>query len=154
MTDYGGDGKAYGDDAENDPSAWVEVDVDALLGPPNDGCPAKFSLFLKRYESSSPDWEEFIHDPLRQMLKDPGALRNVEGWPDFPGDDSDDPREIVVDGALEEIRNDPKWHVSTFVTNHHRKLSRIHATVIGQFDKPPSSGSIHLMIYKDSTPHS
>jgi hypothetical protein len=146
MTDL----KAYGDDEENDRSSWTEVDVDGVLGLPDDGCPAKFHLFLKRYKSSSPAWEEFLHDPLRQMLMDPGELVKVDGWPSFPGDDSDDPRDNVEGGALQAIREDPRWHVTTFVTNHHRKLSRIHTSVTLQIGKPPTPGSIHLMIFKDA----
>ena len=145
---FGGDGKPYGDDRANDTHGWVEVPLDQFLGPADDGCMPAFQLFLNRFKSSSPDWEAFLHDPLRSMLMDPGDLRNVAGgWPDFPGDpDSDDPRENG--GALQEIRDDPRFRIHGSFVNQNRKLSKIHASTIAVI----SSDGISLTTHKDANP--
>ena len=119
--------------ARDDTHGWVEVPLDQFLGPAGDGCSRPFQAFLNRFKSSSPDWEVFLHDPLRSMLMEPGALANVAGgWPDFPGDDDSDPRENVPGGA---VAGDPgrpavpDSHPGSFV-NQNRKLSKIHASTI------------------------
>ena len=86
------------------------------------------------------------------MLMKPGAIATtVQEWPAFPGDDVDDPRANVEGGRLQAIRDDPRWAVHTNVTNHHRKLSRVHAIALTSMDDPPGGGSITVTIYKDAT---
>lgn len=145
---FGGDGKPYGDDKPNDTHGWVEVPLDQFLGPADDGCMPAFQLFLNRFKSSSPDWEAFLHDPLRSMLMDPGDLRNVAGgWPDFPGDDDDDPRQNVDGGALQAIRDDPRFRINGNFVNQNRKLSKIHASTIAVI----SPDGISLTTHKDAS---
>lgn len=120
----------------NDPSKWTEVDIERLIGRPDDGRPIPFRMFVKRFKSSSSDSELFVHDPLGQMLMDPGALAGIDGWPQPP----------ETPGEMQAIRNDPKFHVQTVVANHHRTLSKIHAypTILVGPD------GIHVMVYKDA----
>jgi hypothetical protein len=147
--------KAYGDDQADASGSWVLVPVRDLIGDSADGCPPRVTLFVRRFESSSPDFEDFLHDPLRNMLMNPGDIKGtVDGWPDFPGDDDpNDPRENVVGGRLQEIRDDPRWAVHTNVVNHHRKLSRVHVMAMAGMTDPPSTGSISITLFKDATPH-
>jgi len=145
-------GLAYGTDEHDDPSEWTHIDLGAILGPAEDGCPPRVNLFVKRFESSSPDFEDFLHDPLRNMLIHPGDIKaKVDGWPDFPGDDDTDPRNNIAGGALQAIRDDPRWAVHTNVTNHHRKLSKIHVIAMAGFPDPPSPGSITVTLHKDAS---
>jgi hypothetical protein len=122
----------------NDPSTWTEIDIQELIGLPDDRRPIPFRMFVKRFKSSSSDSELFVHDPLGQMLESPGALAAIDGWPPPP----------ETPGQLQAIRDDPRFHVQTVVANHHRTLSRIHAypTVLVGRD------GIHVMVYKDSPP--
>jgi hypothetical protein len=78
---------------------------------------------------------------------DPGDLRNVAGgWPDFPGDpDTGDPRENG--GALQEIRDDPRFRIQGSFVNQHRKLSKIHASTIAVI----GGDGISLTTYKDAS---
>jgi hypothetical protein len=141
----GNDDPAYGDQEPNDESVWTEIDIEALIGlpkselgkPEGDRRPIPCRAFIKRFKSSSPDSELFIHDPLRQMVKAPGALAGIEGWPSDPGDD---------EAAFAALRDDARWHTTTFVANHHRRLSKVHKyafAVIGP-------DGIHLLLYKDA----
>jgi hypothetical protein len=123
---------------DNDPSEWTEIRIEALIGLPSDGRPIPFKAFVKRFESSSEHSELFVHDPLQQMLQNPGALAGIDGWPAPP----DSP------GEMQAIRDNPKFHVQTVVANHHRTLSRIHAypvVLVG-------GDGIHIMVYKDAPP--
>jgi len=80
------------------PTGWIEVDLSAIK-PGEDELP--FRLVVNRFKSSSDDAERFIHDP-RGYFQATG-----EGVP-----------------ALQHVADD--WHVSTFIINHHRTLSRVH----------------------------
>jgi hypothetical protein len=140
--DYGGPGKPYGEDEEDDTTGWKEIEVKDLLRSRR-GEEVPFRLFANRFKSSSPDWESFLHDPLRHMLITPGALKDLKDWPAHPGD-KPDPRNDKR--RMRALRDDPRWHVTTFVTNHHRKLSRIHASVLAIV----GDDGIHMMIYKDA----
>ncbi len=138
--------KPYGDDEENDTHGWVEVPLDQFLGTAGDGCAPTFKVFLNRFKSSSPDWEAFLHDPLRSMLMDPGDLTSVDGWKDFPGDDDPDPRENISGGALQAIRDDPRFRITGSFVNQNRKLSKIHASTIAIV----SPDGISLTTHKDA----
>jgi hypothetical protein len=140
----------------NDTSPWAEITSihDQLTTP--DGPTLPYRLFATRVKSSSPDSEYLMHDPLRYMLDNPGALVNLPDWPDeskisdagaraaavaglFPYDGDDGPRD-------RNLRDDPRWHITTFLTNHHRKLTKWHASALLIAGKD----GFHLMIYKDS----
>ena len=106
-------------DIENDTSGWVEIDLSALKPRGEDELP--FRLVANRFKSSSPDSEAFIHDPLTYLLEtrgDAAALRSV----------------------------DPTWHVSTFVINHHRTLSKVH--VYAMAAASDEEKTIGVTIYK------
>jgi hypothetical protein len=137
----GGPG-TYGDSVADDTNGWVEVNTGDFLPARSDGT-MPFRVFANRFKSSSGLSEFFLHDPLRQMLRDPGALSGLRDWPAYPGDPDPDGNDT---SEMEEIRKDSRFHVTTFLTNHHRKLSRIHASVIAIV----APDGIHLMIYKDA----
>ena len=80
---------------EDDSSEWVPLNLRGVA--PSDGSPIPFDLFAKRFKSSSPNSEWFVHDPLK-VLRD----------------------ELGLDPEKD-------WHVRTFVVNHHRTLSRIYS---------------------------
>jgi hypothetical protein len=124
------------DPPENDPSQWTEIRIEDFIGLPGDGRPIPFRMFVKRFKSSSSDAELFVHDPLRQMLENPGALADIDDWPSPPEGRSE----------MQAIRDDPRFHVQTVVANHHRTLSKIHSypTVLVGGD------GIHVMVYKDA----
>ncbi len=131
--------------------AWVEVDsIQSDLVPT--GAPdLQFRLFANRFKSSSPDCEYFLHDPLRHMLLKPGALKALPGWPDITSDDPGERAEFVA-SLLEEdsegrsLRDKPQWHITTFLSNHHRKLTKVHFAVLAIV----GGDGIHLLGYKDT----
>ena len=106
----------YRDTEPNDSSEWIELDLTRLMPEP------PFRLFAKRLESSSPDSERFLHDPLRYLLEDERVVRS---W------------RITAD-----------WHVTTFIVNHHRTLSKIHLFVMAAV--APAEETVALTIYKES----
>jgi len=143
MARYGRRRTPYADDTRNDTSGWVEIKVRKLVPKARDGCTIPFRLFVNRMASSSPDWESFLHDPLRHMLRDPGDLRRVKGWPSFPGDRGNPRRRERR--KLAKLRDDPRWQVRTTIANHHRRLSRIHASAIAIV----GSDGIQVTVVKD-----
>ncbi len=64
MASFNAFGRGYGDDNANDTAGWYEIDLSPIR-PPGEEMP--FRLFVNRFESSSPDSEEFIHDPRKQL---------------------------------------------------------------------------------------
>jgi hypothetical protein len=79
---------------DNDSSDWIPLDLRDLA--PSDRSPIPFRLFAKRFKSSSPDSEWFLHDPLKVLMS-----------------------ELDLDPEI-------AWHITTLIVNHHRKLSFIH----------------------------
>jgi hypothetical protein len=144
MARYGSRRKPYADDTRNDSSGWVEIRVRKQLPRARDGCRIPFRLFMNRMASSSPDWESFLHDPLRQMLRNPGDLVRVKGWPSFPGDRGNPRRKERK--RMTRLRNDPRWTVTTMIGNHHRRLSRIHASAMAIV----GPDGIQLLVVKDA----
>ena len=126
-------GPSYDGPADNDTNGWVEIPLDTLMRPRLDGRPIPFQMFINRFKSSSPDFELFLHDPLRQMASDADLLGSLT----VPGFDV---------GNI--TPNDPKWHLSTTVANHHRRLNRIHAYAPAIF----GPDGVHIMVYKDADP--
>jgi hypothetical protein len=141
----GHDEPPYGDREPDDPSEWTEIDLEGLIGlppdemakPEEDRRHIPCRAFIKRFKSSSPDSELFLHDPLRQMTAAPGALAEMPDWPSDPGDDPE---------AIAALHDDPRWHTTTFVANHHRRLSKVHAYAMALI----GPDGVHLMIYKDA----
>ena len=118
--------------SENDTNGWVEINFEQLR--PASGRVLPFQVFGNRFKSSSTDCEMFLHDPLAQLKSAPGDLvkLNVEG---FRGED------LAMD--LEELRE--RWHLTTYVANHHRGLNKIYLyakLVVGP-------DGLHLHLYKD-----
>ena len=144
MARYGSRRKPYADDTRNNSSGWVEIKVARQLPKARDGCRIPFRMFMNRMASSSPDWESFLHDPLRQMLRDPGDLARVKGWPSFPGDRGNPRRRERK--RLTRLRNDPRWTVTTTIGNHHRRLSRIHASAMAIV----GPDGIQILVVKDA----
>jgi len=116
------------------PTGWTELDLGHLK--PSDR-PIPFRVFTNRFKSSTPESEAFIHDPLAQMQAAPGDLAGLD-VAGFSGAD--------LGQELPELRK--RWHLTTYVANHHRGLRRIYhfATLWVGPD------GLHLMIYKDFDP--
>ena len=116
------------------PTGWTELDLGHLK--PSDR-PIPFRVFTNRFKSSTPESEDFIHDPLAQMQAAPGDLAGLD-VAGFSGAD--------LGLELPELRK--RWHLTTYVANHHRGLRRIYhfATLTVGPD------GLHLMIYKDFDP--
>jgi hypothetical protein len=105
---------------ENDPGGWIELGLDALRSDRDDPpMPIPFRLFARRFKSSSPDAEWFLHDPLGVLLR--------ERPPGFPS---------ITD----------EWHVTTFIVNHHRTLSWVHKFVLAIVSEDEKT--VALTIYK------
>lgn len=85
---------------DNDTSGWKELDVTGLQS--GDGSPVPIRLLVNRFKSSSPDAEEFIHDPLQ-------ALIDAEGRDEIKG-----------------FGFDKSWRVTTHIVNHHVPLRPTH----------------------------
>jgi hypothetical protein len=113
----------------NDTSPWFRLnDFDNVKAL--DGSWKPIEVLGKRYNSSSPDSEDFIHDPLTIMIRD-------------ANDSSNDPE---VQRALQLI--EPSWHVSTLVVNHQATLSIRHLNVIAAIN--PNNPSVGIMIVKQN----
>jgi hypothetical protein len=122
----------YASATKNDTNGWVEIGVELLR--PSNGRVLPFQMFGNRFKSSSEDSELFVHDPLAQMQAAPGDLAKLN-VASFRGED--------LDMDLEQLRD--RWHVTTYVANHHRGLNRIYSyalLVVGP-------DGLHLTIYKD-----
>ncbi|MEO8228896.1 MAG: hypothetical protein ABI628_03935 [Chloroflexota bacterium] len=128
----GGDGTSYGDGEPNDTSPWVLLrDMDKLIDDNETWVPV--AAVAKRYKSSSPDSEAFIHDPLSVMMAD--AQNPETGEPE----------------ALAELaRIGPEWHISTMVVNHQATLSIRHLSVVVTLK--PDNPSAGIMIVKQKSP--
>jgi hypothetical protein len=127
--DMFGDGdNGYRDTEDNDTSPWIMLDVSRLEANNSLEPWRPIAVLAKRYKSSSPDSEKFIHNPLRTMMSD-----------------ADDPtNDANAREALGMITED--WHVITTVVNHHLTLSIRHVSVIAALN--PENPSIGLMIIK------
>jgi hypothetical protein len=123
----GDDGTSYGDGEPNDSSPWIEWRGFERVAS-DDGSWTPIRVLGKRYKSSSPDAEAFIHDPLTVMMRD--AQR-------------DDAGEVE---ALRLIT--PEWHVSTLVVNHQATLSIRHLNAIVTLK--PDNPSVGIMIVKQN----
>jgi hypothetical protein len=107
----------------DDTSPWVEIDLSGLA---SGSIPVPFRMVAKRFNSSSQDSEDFIHDPL-------SVYQNVDLE------------------ALDEV--DSSWRVATFVVNHEKTLSATHTYAFGA-TYPGGSGIIGTMIIKRPPPSS
>lgn len=105
---------------DNDTSGWKEIDVSALAPSDNSGVP--FRLVVNRFKSSSPDCEDFIHDPLSAMIRAQGTENLLEGL------------ELTED-----------WRVTTVVLNHHQTLSATHLNVVAAADEDEKHIGITLI---------
>lgn len=56
-----------------------------------------------------------------------------------------DPLRVLVE-EIDEVRDD--WHITTFIVNHHRTLSRIHLYVMAVV--APDEGTVAVTIYKEN----
>lgn len=118
---------SYGDGEPNDTSPWVELRDFAKVAA-SDGSWTPITVLGRRYKSSSPDSEAFIHDPLAVMMND-----------------ARDPTAGEVE-ALRQITSD--WHVSTLVVNHQATLSIRHLSVLVTLK--PDNPSVGIMIVKQN----
>jgi hypothetical protein len=84
----------------NDTAGWIELDIGPLQ-PKQDNTQIPFRLLANRFKSSSPDSENFIHDPLGELIAAAGTVE-----------------------AFKEIDRD--WTVSTFIVNHEDGLRFVH----------------------------
>ncbi|MEA2536036.1 MAG: hypothetical protein QOF11_270 [Chloroflexota bacterium] len=126
----GGDGKSYGDSQPNDTSPWVLLrDFDKLAS--SDGTWVRVAAIAKRYKSSSPDSEAFIHDPLSVMMAD-----------------AQNPETGETEALAELARIGPDWPVSTLVVNHQATLSIKHLTVVVTLK--PDNPSVGVLIVKQN----
>jgi hypothetical protein len=123
----GDDATSYGDQEPNDSSPWVELRDFAKVAPTDDSW-ARIRVLGKRFKSSSPDSEAFLHDPLTVMLND-----------------ARDPDKGEVE-ALQQITRD--WHVSTIVVNHQATLSIRHLNAIVALN--PDNPSVGIMLVKQT----
>ena len=101
---------------ENEPSGWLELGLDGLGLP---GTEVPFRLFARRFKSSSPDAEWFLHDPLGMLLEE---------------------------RAFADSGFNRSWKITTFVVNHHRTLSRIQLSTMAVV--APEEQTVALTIYK------
>jgi hypothetical protein len=128
----------YASVVDNDTRGWVRIDLETLRpgerGDPPVDRPIPFQVFGNRFKSSSADSELFIHDPLLQMQRSPGDLKGLD-VAGFRGDD------LELD--IEALRD--RWHLTTYVANHHRGLNRIYHYAM----LTVGPDGLHLMIYKD-----
>ena len=99
-----GEGKDYGDGQPNNTRGFTQINIDHLH--PGGTSTIPFKLVTNRFESSSPDSEAFIHDPLKFITDRLGELKTLDGS-----------RPNAFEGV------DNSWHVVTNVQNHHRTLS-------------------------------
>jgi hypothetical protein len=90
----------------NDTAGWIELDLKKLQ--PSDETQIPFQAFANRFKSSSPDSENFIHDPLGELIA--AGERGVD--------------------AFKQI--DEKWTVSTFIVNHEDGLRFVHLYAVAK----------------------
>ena len=112
--------RRYNDGEANATDQWEEIDL-GKHKPDDDDLP--FRLVVRRFKSSSPDSEAFIHDPLREIVQAGGSVPAFEA--------------VTMD-----------WRVTTWVTNHHRTLSVRHVYVMTAVSTDDSS--VGVTIYKQS----
>lgn len=126
---FGGD-DTYNDNQDNDTSPWVLLrDLDKLEA--SDGSWNRVAAVAKRYKSSSPDSEAFIHDPIAVMMAD--------------AQNADTGESEALEQLAQVGRN---WHVSTLVVNHQATLSIRHLTVVVTLK--PDNPSAGIMIVKQN----
>lgn len=140
----------------NDTTPWVEITSIHTQLPTNLRPDDRlyYRVFATRVKSSSPDCEFLLHDPLRYMLVNPGELVNLPGWPDESKLTDPDERAAAVAARLNfeeeddsrSLRNHPRFHITTFLSNHHRRLTKWHASVLAI----AGADGLHLMVYKES----
>ena len=123
----GDDTTSYSDREPNDSSPWVELRDFAKVAPTDDSW-RPITVLGKRFKSSSPDSEAFLHDPLTVLMND--ALEPDKG-------------EVE---ALKQITRG--WHVSTIVVNHQATLSIRHLNVIVTLN--PHNPSVGIMLVKQT----
>jgi hypothetical protein len=111
---FGGGDRSYGDANANDTSPWVVLgDLKRIAA--TDGTWTPVTVVAKRYNSSSPDCEAFIHDPIAAIMADVASRDPLRAEPE----------------ALEALsRVDRSWHASTMVVNHEATLSIKHLNVV------------------------
>ena len=105
---------------ENDTHGWVELIVEDL--DPGDGTGVPYRLIVNRFKSSSPDSEDFIHDPL-------GALIRAQG----------------TEGLLPGLELTQDWTVTTLVLNHHQTLSATHLHAMAAVDEDEKTVGVTLV---------
>jgi hypothetical protein len=123
----GDDTTSYGDREPNDSSPWIELRDFAKVAPTDDSW-TPITVLGRRFKSSSPDSEAFLHDPLTVLMND--AL---------------DPDKGEVE-ALGQITRD--WHVSTIVVNHQATLLIRHLNAIVTLN--PDDPSVGIMLVKQT----
>jgi hypothetical protein len=123
----GDDTTSYGDREPNDSSPWIELRDFAKVAPTDDSW-MPITVLGRRFKSSSPDSEAFLHDPLTVLMND--AL---------------DPDKGEVE-ALGQITRD--WHVSTIVVNHQATLLIRHLNAIVTLN--PDDPSVGIMLVKQT----
>jgi hypothetical protein len=118
---------SYGDQEPNDSSPWIELRDFAKVAPTDDSW-TPIRVLARRFKSSSPESEAFLHDPLTVLMRD--AL---------------DPDKGEVE-ALGLITRD--WHVSTIVVNHQATLSIRHLNAVVALY--PDNPSVGIMLVKQT----
>lgn len=114
------------------PTPWVVLnDFDRIKVGESTFIKAPATLLARRFDSSSPESEAFIHDPLTALMADARSGDDLVGEADA--------RQIL--GLIE-----ADWHVSTLVANHQATLSikHLHAVVA----VIPSNPSVGIMLVK------
>ncbi len=107
---------------EDDSSAWIELGLEGLVSQEPPAMPVPFKLFAKRFKSSSPDAEWFLHHPVEAL---------------------------VDERAFTDAGFNRGWHVTTFVVNHHQTLSRIHLFAMAVV--APEEETVAVTIYKKNS---
>jgi hypothetical protein len=105
---------------ENNTHGWIELDI-SELDPLDDTSPVPFRLVANRFTSSSPDSEDFIHDPLtalQQAQQNEGILEGL----DLTG-----------------------WKVTTHIINHHQTLSARHLYAMAAVDQDEQAVGVTLV---------
>jgi hypothetical protein len=92
-------------DVPNESGTWKRLDLAGL--EPSDHSAIPYVLVANHFKSSSPDCENFIHNPLRFLIEGQTAA-------------------VSSEDALFQLGLDWDWRVTTLVLNHHQTLSATH----------------------------
>jgi hypothetical protein len=119
--------------ADNADIPWLELDISKV--DPGDGTPIP-RVFITRFESSSPDCEDFIHDPLNALIRaqDNDKILDVDENPVY------------------DLKIATGWRVTTLVVNHQNTLSKTHLIASASIDD--SESTVGLTLVKKQKPGS